>query len=62
MPSSESAITFIIAAFVLALVLIMKKDSLPPRLKKTLAVFALIFVGSAFALIVYMLYNMGQTG
>jgi len=60
MPTSESAVTFIIVAFVFALILILKKDTIPPKMKRTLAIFALLFVASAFALLVYMLFNAGQ--
>jgi glucan phosphoethanolaminetransferase (alkaline phosphatase superfamily) len=46
-------VTFVIVSFCLALILIMKKDSLPPAMRKGLALLALVMVVISFALVVY---------
>lgn len=51
--------TFVIISFCLALVLIMKKDSLQPGFKRGLAILALIMVSFSFFLILFSLINMG---
>ncbi|MCU6707597.1 hypothetical protein M6D81_02645 [Paenibacillus sp. J5C_2022] len=56
---ATSAIIFIIAAFSLGAVLIMKRDSIPPRLRRAMAIFSILLIGFAFFLIVYALFNMG---
>jgi hypothetical protein len=53
-----SLITFTLAAFALAAVLIIKKDTLPLRAKRPLAIIALIMVSFAFFLIVYSLFTL----
>jgi drug/metabolite transporter (DMT)-like permease len=58
MSNSSSILTFIIVSFCLALVLIMKKDSLPSSMKRYLALLALVMVGCSFVLIVYSLLHM----
>jgi hypothetical protein len=56
--NSSSILTFIIVSFCLALILIMKKDSLPSNMKRYLALLALVMVGCSFILIVYSLLHM----
>ncbi|MCC2685120.1 MAG: hypothetical protein K0R75_2019 [Paenibacillaceae bacterium] len=58
MSNSSSILTFIIVSFCLALILIMKKDSLPSNMKRYLALLALVMVGCSFILIVYSLLHM----
>ena len=50
---SGSILTFIIIAFSLAVIIIMKRESLPPHMKRPLALLAIIMVSFAFFLIVY---------
>ena len=51
--NSEIVLIYIIVAFSFALILIMKRDSLPERLKRPLAILASLLVAFAFFLIVY---------
>ncbi|WP_442601381.1 hypothetical protein [Paenibacillus sp. KN14-4R] len=60
MNQTENIIIFIILSFVLAIILITKKDTIPPRMKKMLAIFALIFILFSFGLIVYSAFSMGS--
>jgi len=46
-------LAFIIIAFALGGVLVWKKDTVPPKLRRTLALCALFFMLFAFFLIVY---------
>jgi uncharacterized BrkB/YihY/UPF0761 family membrane protein len=50
---SGSILTFIIVSFSLAVILIMKRDSLPPRMKRPLALIAIVMVSFAFFLVLY---------
>jgi hypothetical protein len=50
---------FIIISFCFALVLIMKKNTLAPQMKRGLAIMALIMVSFSFFLILYNLFTMG---
>jgi len=54
---SGSILLFVIASFSLAAILILKKDTLPPGMKRPLALIALVMVSSAFVLIIYSLLN-----
>lgn len=56
---ATSAIIFIIAAFSLGAVLIMKRDAIPARLRKAMAIISILLIGFAFFLIVYALSTMG---
>lgn len=53
MKSSDTFVIFIIAAFSFALILILKKNSIPEKLRRPLAIMALMMVVFAFFLIVY---------
>ncbi|MBO9604347.1 MAG: hypothetical protein J7639_00275 [Paenibacillaceae bacterium] len=53
MVDSASILTFLIVSFSLALVLIMKRDTIPPQMKRYLALIAIVMVGVSFFLIVY---------
>ncbi|WP_134903928.1 hypothetical protein [Paenibacillus polymyxa] len=57
---SNSYLIFIILAFTLGGVLIMKRDTIPTLLKKWMALTAVIMVCLAFYLIVYSLLNIGS--
>jgi hypothetical protein len=50
---SASILTFTIISFSLALILIMKRDTLPPQMKRPLALIAIILVSFSFFLVVY---------
>jgi hypothetical protein len=56
---AEATIIFVIAAFGLAVVLILSKDKVPPRIKRTLAMITIFFVLFAFFLIVYSFFRAG---
>ncbi|MGN7167500.1 hypothetical protein ACTHSJ_16720 [Paenibacillus cellulositrophicus] len=56
-----SVLVFVILAFCLGAVLIMKKDTIPPKLKRGMAIIALIMILVAFFLIVYNLLTMGSS-
>jgi drug/metabolite transporter (DMT)-like permease len=60
MSNSSSILTFIIVSFCLALILVMKKDSLPSSMKRYLALLALVMVACSFVLIVYSLLHMNM--
>lgn len=53
MSNSASILTFIIISFALALILIMKKDSLPAGVKRPLALLALVMISMSFVLMMY---------
>ncbi len=57
---SSASLLFIIAAFALAAMLVMKRDSVPARLRRGMAIAALVLVLFAFFLIVYALWNAGS--
>ncbi|WP_342773051.1 hypothetical protein [Paenibacillus flagellatus] len=50
---------FTILAFSLALILIMKKDTIPPQMRRMLALVAVVLVSCAFFLIVFSLIGTG---
>lgn len=56
---SSTTLIFIIAAFSSALLLIMKRDALPPAYRRSLALIALVLIAFAFFLIVYSLFTLG---
>ena len=53
------SLIFIIVAIALGLVLVMNKDTIPARIKKWLALFAIVMIGFAFFIIVYSLFTLG---
>ncbi|MFE5319067.1 hypothetical protein ACFQ88_10190 [Paenibacillus sp. NPDC056579] len=62
MNNSTTLLTFIIISFCFALILIMKKDTLPSNVKRPLAILALIMVAFSFTLIVYSFFTMTKAG
>jgi len=50
---------FIICAFCLGLVVILNKNSIPPKLKRGLAITSIVMIVAAFILIVYSFWNLG---
>ncbi len=51
--NTEALVIFIIVAFSFALIVIMKKESLPERLRKPMAIMAVVMVAAAFVLLLY---------
>jgi hypothetical protein len=58
---SSSTLIFIILAFVLGGALIMGKNSVPPSLKRWMALTAIVMILIAFFLIVFSFLNMGSS-
>ncbi|WP_168119363.1 hypothetical protein [Paenibacillus sp. HB172176] len=56
---TTAAVIFIIAAFSLGVIIIMKRDSLPQRSRRTLALLSITLIAFAFFFIVYYLFNLG---
>ncbi|ALS28987.1 hypothetical protein IJ21_35990 [Paenibacillus sp. 32O-W] len=57
---TTAIVIFVISAFSLGLVLIMKRDSIPPSLRRGMALTAIALIAFAFFLIVYSLLNFGR--
>ncbi|GAK38677.1 hypothetical protein PUW24_16525 [Paenibacillus urinalis] len=55
-----SYVIFIVAAFLLGFVIITKRDSIPDKLRRPLAIAALIMVVLAFILILYSMVSLGS--
>ncbi|AEI40143.1 hypothetical protein [Paenibacillus mucilaginosus] len=60
MSNSASVVTFIILSFSLGLILIMKKDTLPPGTKRPLAIIALVMISFSFFMMVYSFFSLPQ--
>ena len=60
MDASSNILIFIVSAFLLGFVLIMKKDSLPQRLRRPFAIISILMIAFAFFLIMYSLLTMGS--
>ncbi|OUN00338.1 MAG: hypothetical protein BAA02_04410 [Paenibacillaceae bacterium ZCTH02-B3] len=56
---ASASLMFILSAFALAAVLIMRRDSIPPKLRRGMAIFTLVLVTLAFILLVYSLWTAG---
>ncbi|NIK77310.1 drug/metabolite transporter (DMT)-like permease [Paenibacillus castaneae] len=56
---STATIIFIIAAFALGALVILKRDTMPPRLRRFFAISAIAFIAFSFFLIVYAFFTMG---
>ena len=56
---STSTVVFIIAAFSLGAILIMKRDSLPPKIRRGMAIISILLIALAFFLIVYEFFMIG---
>ncbi len=59
MDSSDTLI-FIIVAFALGAVLVMGKNSVPPSLRRWMALTAIVMILIAFILIIFSFLNMGS--
>ncbi|WP_270170097.1 hypothetical protein [Paenibacillus sp. SYP-B4298] len=55
---STSILIFIIVAFCLGAILVMKKDQIPPGLRRGMALLTIVMVAFAFFLIVYSFFTM----
>lgn len=53
MLDAGSVILFTIVSFSLAVILIMKKDTIPPQLRRFMAIIAIMLVSCAFFLMLY---------
>ncbi|WIV20638.1 MULTISPECIES: hypothetical protein [Paenibacillus] len=60
MDVSSNILIFIVSAFLLGVVVIVKKDSLPQRLRRPLAIISILLIAFAFFLIMYSLLTMGS--
>ncbi|NOU86843.1 hypothetical protein GC102_13805 [Paenibacillus sp. LMG 31460] len=60
MTDSGSIITFVLVSFCLAIILIMKKDSLPAQMKRYLALLAIVMVSISFVLILISFFGGGM--
>ncbi|MDF2721768.1 MAG: hypothetical protein K0Q59_1443 [Paenibacillus sp.] len=60
MNDTGSVVLFTILAFSLAVVLIMKRETIPPQLRRMLAIVAIVLVCSSFLLIVFSLFGAGS--
>ncbi|GIP33845.1 hypothetical protein J2TS4_30550 [Paenibacillus sp. J2TS4] len=60
MLDSKTVLTFVIVSFCLAGVLILKRDSIPDRIRKFLALTTLVLICFSFFLIVYMFFTAGS--
>lgn len=58
MENSGSLILFMIVSFALAIVVIFKKDSLPERIRRPLALFSLFMVAASFIMMVVSFFQM----
>ncbi|WP_083927154.1 hypothetical protein [Paenibacillus terrigena] len=57
---STSILIFIILAFSMGAILIMKKDSIPAPLRRVMAIITILLVAFAFFLIVYSSFQLGS--
>ncbi|MGG1635908.1 hypothetical protein MHH56_20665 [Paenibacillus sp. FSL K6-3182] len=56
---ATASVIFIIAAFALGAIVILKRDTLPPGIRRGLALVSIGFIAFAFFLIVYAFFTMG---
>jgi hypothetical protein len=57
--ASDATIIFIIAAFGLAIVLILSRERIPEAMRRSMAILSILLVLFAFFLIVYSLFRVG---
>ncbi|EXX85526.1 hypothetical protein BG53_08075 [Paenibacillus darwinianus] len=57
---ATATLIFIIAAFSLGAIIIMKKDSIPASMRRGIALTAILLIAFAFFLIVYSFLNLGS--
>jgi len=56
---TSATLIFIIAAFSLGAIVIMKRDSIPASMRRGISLIAIALIAFAFFLIVFSLFNMG---
>lgn len=56
----ESVIVFLVVSFALGFILILKKDDIPARVRRPMAIITLIMVASAFTMLVVKLFQLGM--
>lgn len=59
MNDTGSIVLFTILTFSLALIMIMKKDTIPPHLRRVLALITIVLVSCSFFMIVFSLLGTG---
>ncbi|TNJ65675.1 hypothetical protein FE784_13535 [Paenibacillus hemerocallicola] len=59
MNDTGSIVLFTILTFSLALIMIMKKDTIPPQLRRVLALITIVLVSCSFFMIVFSLLGTG---
>lgn len=57
---NSNLLIFVICAFALGVVLILTKNNIPPKLRRGSAIAALVMVATAFIMMVYSLFIMGN--
>ncbi|MUT68832.1 hypothetical protein [Paenibacillus sp. NEAU-GSW1] len=55
-----ATIIFVIASFVLGGVVFMKRESIAPPFRRSLALISIVFIAFSFFLVVYSLFTMGM--
>ncbi|OPA81117.1 hypothetical protein BVG16_01905 [Paenibacillus selenitireducens] len=58
---TTTILIFIVLAFSLGAILIMKKDSIPSSMRRAMAIITILLVAFAFFLIVYSSFHLGTT-
>lgn len=58
---TTTILIFIVLAFSLGAILVMKKDSIPTSLRRTMAIITILLVAFAFFLIVFSAFRLGTT-
>ena len=56
---TSATLIFIIAAFSLGAIVIMKRDSIPPSMRRGISLITIALIAFAFFLIVFSFFNMG---
>lgn len=57
---TDLLLIFLLASFALAGVVIMKRESIPPPVRRPLAIVSLLMVASSFAMLVIAFFQLGQ--
>ena len=60
MDSSSALAVFIIVSFCLAAVLILKRDTIPDKLRRPMAIATLIMIVGAFIMLLYTFFTAGS--
>lgn len=57
--NSDFLLTFLLTSFALAGVVILKKDAIPPRVRRPLAILSLVMVVTSFVMLVMAFLRLG---